>query len=82
MKVDNGSLVGHLGGSSGRQLRKIGTPPVSRLSVVPADGNIQSKEEFVAYMADRIDSMESMAQELLRNAAEMRGVLAKFSEMK
>jgi hypothetical protein len=82
MKVDNGSLVGHLGGASGRQFRKTGTPPISRLSATPADANIQSKEEFVAYMADRIDSMESMAQELLRNAAEMRAMLAKFSEMK
>lgn len=71
MKIVNGSLVGHLGGSSGRSLRKSSSP-------VPSVGDStdqSSRQQTITAIAQRLDQAERMTLSLSNAISEMREAL-------
>lgn len=83
MKIENGALVGHLGGPSGRVIRKQAVHKLQNDEDHPLElPPMNSKDEAIAILAAKIDHFESLAEDLTRSVAEMKVVLAKIQELK
>jgi hypothetical protein len=86
LRIDDGNLVGHLGGSSGRPLRNskspgIATPQPSSRPSSNSGGNVfnvsdfRDKEEVVEYLLQKLDGLENTAMELARSIIEIRSAV-------
>lgn len=89
LKVVDGALVGHLGGSAGRNIRSNGkgsstkdSRPPSSLSPAPPIGNLEekSKDEVISLLTNRLDFMESTVFDLSQSLGEMRAMLSRLKE--
>jgi hypothetical protein len=71
------ALVGHMGGISGRVIRK--AKPIKKSSTtVP---NITTREEGIDYLTEKLESLETVADTIFQTIREVKSVLAKIKEL-
>lgn len=78
LRIDNGAMVGHMGGPAGRNIRKAKTKPPSS-APIPAD--FASKEEAIAFLTNKLSGLEDTASELINSIAEVKSVLAIIAQL-
>jgi hypothetical protein len=91
LRIENGNLVGHLGGSAGRPLRtsnggggggggggipsRAGASTAGVARTVFSVSEFQDKEEVVQYLVNKIDSLEAMSAELAQTIADVKNIV-------
>ncbi len=82
LKLVDGSLVGHLGGTSGRPLRKSSnaSAPSSQSNQLKLSGNENpsSKEEILQYVTSQISNLESTANQMIDTIFELKAMMEKL----
>lgn len=74
LKLENGQLIGHMGGNAARELRK--SHQSAPGSPMPQDiQGFTTKDEAIQYLSTRIDTLESTANDLIKSVDEMRQVI-------
>eukprot|EP01038_Epipyxis_sp_PR26KG_P012529 gene12529-16805_t len=79
MKIENGSLVGNIGGSLGRNSRKQSIKPVESIISRTRDDSVNIDEDItIEFMSNKLESMERMAVNLMNSIEEMKLCMAKL----
>jgi hypothetical protein len=81
LKVDNSALVGHLGGSSGRSIRKSkDSPPPLSNKVSDTDLENTTNSEIISLLSVKMENMETTIFTLTESLSEMRVLLSKLQK--
>jgi hypothetical protein len=79
LKLENGELRGHIGGMAGRNIRS--SKPVSSVVDTSPIPEFSSKDEGIAFLTQRIDTLESVAGDIFNVISDMRKALGRLKDL-
>lgn len=80
LKIENGALVGHLGGSSGRTLRN-DTKKIKDSNNIFKVAELKDKDEIVSYLCAEIDRLENLTSDFQKSLSEVKSVMEKLRQV-
>ena len=82
LKLDNGALVGHMGGASGINIRKTNAVQKAKPSPLKkSPSEFATKEEAITYLTNRLEGLETTATDLVNAISEVKTILSTLSEL-